>query len=114
MLFPTFITTLNEIIYTKHASPRFTRGSCFNKLLLRLKHWCVTCEIAGIRGEKEVRSLSLVSVFFVQKVKGGRLLKGEAATGRGFIDDEVILPTSKTPSIRDRIRDTADLSCVHL
>lgn len=37
----------------------------------------MTCEIAGIRGEKEVRSLSLVSVFLYRKLKEGAYLKGK-------------------------------------
>jgi hypothetical protein len=34
-------------------------------------------------------------MFLLQKVQGGSFLKGEATVGWGFIDDEVVLPSSK-------------------
>lgn len=37
----------------------------------------MTYEIAGIHGEKEVRSLPLVSVFLYRKLKEGAYLKGK-------------------------------------
>lgn len=46
-------------------------------------------EVAGVCGETCGGSLWLASVFFT------KLVKGEAAMGWGFTEDEVILPTSK-------------------